>query len=53
MWTYQVLPVWMMIGAIYPVWITGFSKIIYLIYERKKIPGIELIVQLVAILAVS
>ena len=43
--TYQVLPVWILIGAIYLVWITGFSKIMDVIYERKKIPGIELIMQ--------
>jgi len=40
--TYQVLPVWLVIGAIYFIWITGFSKIMDIIYEKKKIPGIEL-----------
>lgn len=40
--TYQILPVWIVIGAIYLVWITGFSKIMDTIYEKKKIPGIEL-----------
>jgi len=45
MWTYQILPVWIAIGAIYLVWITGFSKIMDIIYERKKIPGVELIMQ--------
>jgi polar amino acid transport system permease protein len=45
MWTYQILPVWIVIGAIYLVWITGFSKLMDVIYEKKKIPGIELIMQ--------
>jgi polar amino acid transport system permease protein len=43
--TYQILPVWLVIGAIYLVWITGFSKLMDIIYEKKKIPGIELMVQ--------
>jgi polar amino acid transport system permease protein len=43
--TYQILPVWIVLGAIYLVWITGFSKIMDMIYERKKIPGIELVMQ--------
>jgi polar amino acid transport system permease protein len=43
--TYQILPVWIVIGAIYLVWITGFSKIMDMIYERKKIPGVELMMQ--------
>ncbi|HUK85632.1 MAG TPA: amino acid ABC transporter permease [Candidatus Acidoferrum sp.] len=45
MWTYQILPVWLVIGAIYLVWITGFSKIMDIIYEKKKIPGVELLMQ--------
>jgi polar amino acid transport system permease protein len=45
MWTFQILPVWIVIGAIYLVWITGFSKIMDTIYEKKKIPGIELMMQ--------
>jgi len=43
--TYQILPVWILIGGIYLVWITGFSKIMDIIYEKKKIPGIELLMQ--------
>jgi polar amino acid transport system permease protein len=43
--TYEILPVWIVIGAIYLVWITGFSKIMDIIYERKKIPGVELAMQ--------
>ena len=43
--TYQILPVWILIGAIYLVWITGFSKKMDMIYERKKIPGVELMMQ--------
>jgi len=45
MWTYQILPVWIVIGAIYLIWITGFSKIMDIIYDKKKIPGVELIMQ--------
>jgi polar amino acid transport system permease protein len=41
----QIIPVWLVIGAIYLVWITGFSKLMDIIYEKKKIPGIELMVQ--------
>jgi polar amino acid transport system permease protein len=43
--TLQILPVWIVIGAIYFVWITAFSKIMDVIYEKKKIPGVELIMQ--------
>lgn len=43
--TLQILPVWIVIGAIYLVWITGFSKIMDIIYEKKKIPGVELSIQ--------
>jgi polar amino acid transport system permease protein len=43
--TYEILPVWIVIGAIYLVWIAGFSKIMDIIYERKKIPGVELAMQ--------
>ena len=45
MWTYQILPVWLVIGAIYLIWITGFSKFMDIIYEKKKIPGVELLMQ--------
>jgi polar amino acid transport system permease protein len=40
--TLQILPVWIVIGAIYLIWITGFSKIMDIIYEKKKIVGVEL-----------
>jgi polar amino acid transport system permease protein len=43
--TMQVLPVWIIIGLIYLVWITGFSKIMDIVYERKRIPGVELAMQ--------
>jgi polar amino acid transport system permease protein len=43
--TYQILPVWLTIGVIYLIWITGFSKIMDVIYEKKKIPGVELLMQ--------
>jgi polar amino acid transport system permease protein len=45
MWTYQILPVWIVIGAIYLIWITAFSKLMDIIYERKKIPGIDILMQ--------
>jgi polar amino acid transport system permease protein len=43
--TYQILPVWIVVGLIYLVWITGFSKIMDIIYEKKRIPGVELLMQ--------
>jgi polar amino acid transport system permease protein len=42
---YEILPVWIVIAAIYLVWITGFAKLMDIIYERKKIPGVELAMQ--------
>jgi polar amino acid transport system permease protein len=42
---YEILPVWLVIAAIYFVWITGFTKVMDIIYEKKKIPGVELIMQ--------
>ena len=45
MWTYLILPVWLVIGAVYLIWITGFSKLMDIIYEKRKIPGVELIMQ--------
>jgi polar amino acid transport system permease protein len=33
--TMEVLPVWFIIGLIYLVWITGFSKLMDIIYDRK------------------
>jgi polar amino acid transport system permease protein len=41
----EVLPVWIFVGLIYLFWITGFSKIMDIIYEKKKIPGVELAMQ--------
>jgi polar amino acid transport system permease protein len=43
--TWEILPVWFVIGMIYLAWITGFSKIMDIIYDKKKIPGIELALQ--------
>jgi polar amino acid transport system permease protein len=43
--TFEILPVWIVIGIIYLVWITSFSKIMDIIYEKKKIPGVELDMQ--------
>jgi polar amino acid transport system permease protein len=40
--TFEILPVWIVIGAIYLAWITGFSKLMDIVYEKKKIPGVEL-----------
>jgi len=42
---YSVLPVWLVIGAIYLAWITGFAKIWDYIYEKVKIPGVDLLMQ--------
>jgi polar amino acid transport system permease protein len=41
----EIIPVWLVIAAIYFVWITGVSKMMDIIYEKKKIPGIELLIQ--------
>jgi polar amino acid transport system permease protein len=41
--TYEILPVWIVIAAIYFVWITSFAKIMDVIYEKKRIPGVELL----------
>ena len=43
--TFQILPVWIAIGAIYFVWITGFAKIMDIIYEKYRIPGVEFVMQ--------
>jgi polar amino acid transport system permease protein len=43
--TLEVLPVWIVISLIYLAWITGFSKMMDIIYEKKKIPGVELMMQ--------
>jgi len=43
--TYDVLPVWLVIAGIYLAWITGFTKLMDIIYEKKKIPGVELLLQ--------
>jgi len=43
--TFEIIPVWIVIGLIYLVWITGVSKLMDIVYERKKIPGIELDMQ--------
>ena len=42
---FVILPVWITVGAIYLAWITGFSKIMDIIYEKKKIPGVEFLMQ--------
>jgi polar amino acid transport system permease protein len=41
--TYEILPVWLVIAAIYFVWITSFAKLMDVVYEKKKIPGVELL----------
>jgi polar amino acid transport system permease protein len=43
--TYEILPVWIVIGLIYLIWITLFSKAMDILYEKKKIPGVELLMQ--------
>ncbi len=39
---YAVLPAYLIVAAIYLIWITAFTKAADIVYERKKIPGIEL-----------
>lgn len=41
----EILPVYIVVAIIYLVWITSFSKMMDIIYEKKKIPGIELLMQ--------
>lgn len=43
--TFQILPVWIVIAAIYLAWITGFAKLMDIIYEKKRVPGVEFIMQ--------
>jgi polar amino acid transport system permease protein len=43
--TMEILPVWIIIALIYLAWITGFSKMMDIIYEKKKIPGVDLMMQ--------
>jgi len=43
--TFQPLATWVVIGLIYLAWITAFAKIMDIIYEKKKIPGVELVMQ--------
>ena len=43
--TWEIMPVWLVIGAIYLVWITSFSKLMDIVYEKKRIPGVELMMQ--------
>ena len=40
--TYRVLETWVVIAIIYLIWITVFTKIADIVYEKKKIPGIEI-----------
>ena len=43
--TFETLETWIVIGLIYLTWISAFAKIMDIIYERKKIPGVELVMQ--------
>jgi polar amino acid transport system permease protein len=40
--TMEILPGWIVVAIIYLIWITVFSKAMDILYEKKKIPGIEL-----------
>jgi polar amino acid transport system permease protein len=40
--TYIVIQTWLFIAIVYLVWITIFTRIADIIYEKKKIPGIEI-----------
>ena len=39
---YIILQAWIIIAVIYLAWITIFTKVADIIYERKKIPGLEI-----------
>ncbi len=39
---YIILPAWLIIAAIYLTWIVAFTKVADIIYEKKKIPGLEI-----------
>lgn len=41
----EILPVYIFVAIIYFIWITSFSKMMDIIYDKKKIPGVELIMQ--------
>lgn len=41
----EILPVYIFVAIIYFIWITSFSKMMDIIYEKKKMPGVELIMQ--------
>jgi polar amino acid transport system permease protein len=43
--TFETLQTWIVIGIIYLAWISVFAKIMDIIYEKKKIPGVELMMQ--------
>jgi polar amino acid transport system permease protein len=43
--TYQILPAWIVIGLIYLAWITTFAKLMDIVYEKQKIPGVEILMQ--------
>jgi polar amino acid transport system permease protein len=40
--TYRVLETYLFIALLYLIWITAFTKIADTVYEKKKIPGIEI-----------
>jgi polar amino acid transport system permease protein len=40
--TWRILETWLFIAAIYLIWITAVTKIADIVYEKKKIPGIEI-----------
>jgi hypothetical protein len=40
--TYVILPTWIIIALIYLAWITASTKLADIVYEKKKIPEIEI-----------
>ena len=40
--TYDVIGAYSLVAVIYLAWVTAFTKIADIVYEKKKIPGIEL-----------
>jgi polar amino acid transport system permease protein len=41
-WSFRVLETWIFIAMIYLIWISIVTKIADIVYEKKKIPGIEI-----------
>jgi len=40
--TWRILETWSFIAVVYLIWITAITKILDVVYDKKKIPGIEI-----------